>query len=130
MSDENNRSFSRWYDKNEIVSKCMEILGDVQDSLKRKTATYLMDEIIKKEKYINALPEDIYSRITSEIKRRRRWYDFEEIARIFVELLKHCPDEIQKEIAVKAITFIENLSLDKNKSIELKIAEEDYYIEQ
>ena len=105
---EENKTFLRWYDKDLVVSKCFEIMEKLDDRKKRQTATFLMNEIISRPPYLDMIPEEIFELATSEEK-KRRWYDFDEVSRIFTELLRHSTDEIKKEIAIKAITFIEDL---------------------
>jgi hypothetical protein len=107
MSDEN-KTFIRWYDKDPVVSKCFEIMEKLDDRKKRQTATFLMNEIISRPPYSEMVPDEIFKLATGE-EQKRRWYDFDEVSRIFTELLRHSSDEIKKEIAVKAITFIQDL---------------------
>ena len=59
------------------------------------------------EEIISRHPESIYETVMEE-QRKRRWYDFDEVCKIFIELLRHLPDETKKEVAIKAITFIED----------------------
>ena len=105
---ENDRNYTRWYDEDPLVAKSVGKLEKLQDSHKRKTATFLMDQIIKKPPYINMLPDDTVNLVLSET-RIRRWYDFDEVVRIFIELLRHSDPEARQQIAVIAITFIEDL---------------------
>lgn len=105
---ENQQPIQRWYEEDPIVLRCVTLLEGLDDSIKRKTATYLMDEIINKPPYCNMLPDEIFSLITSET-RRRRWYDFDEVIRIFVELLRYSPNEDRKNICIASIKFMENL---------------------
>ncbi|OGH97483.1 MAG: hypothetical protein A2287_05740 [Candidatus Melainabacteria bacterium RIFOXYA12_FULL_32_12] len=127
MTD-SDRSFKRWYDEDPVVSRCIKMLECIQDSLKRQTATFLMNEIISKPPYVDMLPDEIISLIGSE-DRKRRWYDFDEIMRIFLELLRHSSVDTRKKIAVEAITFIEDFSFDKTKSIEIEVISEDELLE-
>lgn len=112
ISEENKeneeKSFLRWYDKDPVVSRCFEIMENIDDRKKRQTATFLMDEIISSPPYADMLPETIFELATGE-KEKRRWYDYDEVSRIFAELMRHSTDEGRKEIAIKAITFIEDL---------------------
>ena len=48
--------------------------------------------------------------IEEELEKRIKWYDFDEVSRIFTELVRHSSDEVKKEIAIKAVTFIQDLS--------------------
>jgi len=102
-------TFLRWYDRDPVVSKCFEIMESIDNRKKRQTATFLMDEIISSPPYSGMIPEEIFELATGE-KEKRRWYDFDEVSRIFAELLRHSTDEVRKEIAIKAITFIQDLS--------------------
>jgi hypothetical protein len=106
ISEEN--KFLRWYDKDPVVSKCFEIMENIDTKKKRQTATFLMDEIISKPPYSGMIPEKIFELATGEEK-KRRWYDFDEVSRIFAELMRHSTDEVRKEISIKAITFIQDL---------------------
>lgn len=121
---ENNKTFQRWYDEDKILSKCILMLESAKDTIKHQTATFLMDKIITQPPYVDMLSHEIFDMVTSE-SRQRRWYDFDEVMKILMELLRHSSNEIRREIAVAAITFMEDLSLDKNKSIEIKISEEE-----
>lgn len=108
MSYDENKTIQRWYEKDPVVSKCFEIMEQLDERKKRQTATFLMNEIISKPPYSQMLPEEIFQLITGETQ-KRRWYDFDEVSRIFAELIRHSPEEGKKEIAIKAITFIQDL---------------------
>ena len=101
--------YKRWYDEDPVVAECVKLLESTEDSAKRKTATFLMDEIVSKSPYIEMLPETILELVNSE-SQRRRWYDFDEVIRIFIELLNNAPIETKKKIAILAITFIQDLN--------------------
>lgn len=105
---EENKTYSRWYEKDPVVSKCFEIMEQLDERKKRQTATFLMTEIISKQPYSDMIPEKIFELVTGE-ENKRRWYDFDEVSRIFAELIRHCPEETKKEVAIKAITFIQDL---------------------
>ena len=98
----------RWYDQDKILSKCVSLLYSLPDPLKRQTSTFLMNEIIDKQPYINMINEEIYTIVTSE-GNKNRWYDHDEVTRIFMELLKNASDDSKKEISLKAITYMEDL---------------------
>ena len=108
MSEEN-KPYVRWYDKDPVVSKCFEMMEKLDDRKKRQTATFLMNEIISKPPYSDMLPDEIFELATGE-SQKRRWYDFDEVSRIFTELIRHSSDEVKKEIAIKAVTFIQDLN--------------------
>ena len=123
MSQEQN-TYKRWHDEDPVVSKCIKMLENIQESIKRKTATFLMNEIINKAPYDTMLPEEVYNLVTSET-RKRRWYDADEVIRLFMELLRNCTPEAKKDISIKAINFMEGLTLDYKKSIEIESFNEE-----
>ncbi len=100
--------YKRWYDNNKITSRCVELLEKLSDGDQRKTATFLMNEVISQPHFSKMLPKDIFECTNSET-RRNRWYDEEEAIRIFMELLKVCPQAEQTTIATKAIIYMEGL---------------------
>ncbi|OGI01632.1 MAG: hypothetical protein A2Y25_05685 [Candidatus Melainabacteria bacterium GWF2_37_15] len=95
------KTYQRWYDKDPIVSKCVSILENTAIVRQHRVAAFLMDEIIAQ------LPDDIYEKVMTE-QRKRRWYDFDEVCKIFMELLRHSSEETKKQISVKIITFLED----------------------
>ncbi len=108
MSDNNIQNL-RWYEKDELTAKFLHMFENLSDSNKRKTAIFLVDEIINKPPYNEMLSEDVFNAATSE-SQKRRWYDFDEVIRIFAELLKNLNDDARKEIAVKAVLFMQDLN--------------------
>lgn len=121
------QTIKRWYEKDAALNKCLLMLENLSESLKRKTATFLMEEIINQSPYSEMLPEEVYDLATGETQ-KRRWYDFDEVVRIFIELIRHTPEETQKETAIKAIQFIESLLPTENKSVEIVLNEEEKYL--
>lgn len=111
---ENEFSFKRWYDVDRVVSTCIRMLENLDESQKNQTASFLMEKIIKQPPFSEMLPEDVFNLINKET-RKRRWYDYNETTRIFVELLRQSPDENRKDIAIWAITFIEDLEIERGK---------------
>jgi hypothetical protein len=107
MTDQE-KNFVRWYDKDPVVSKCVKLLEEVDRKKKHQTATFLMDQIISSSPYNQMMPDDIFSLVMEE-HRSRRWYDYDDVCKIFMELMRHSSEEIRLEIAIKAITFIEDM---------------------
>lgn len=110
--------FKRWYDLDPIVSKCVHSLESLDVGLKRQTAIYIVDEIINKPPYSEMLSDKVFELATTEDS-RRRWYDFDEAVRIFIELLRHSSTDARRKIALQAVTFIEDLSESTGNSIAL-----------
>ena len=100
---------TRWYDRDDTVSKSMNMLNKIPDSLKRQVATFLVEDIINRKPYKDMFTLDTHYLILSE-DRRNRWYDFDETIHIFVELLRHTSDDRKKELADLVIDFITSLA--------------------
>jgi len=119
----------RWYDEDPIVLKCITMLENLLDYQKRQTATFLMEEIINKPPFSEMMPEEVFNLATAEA-RKRRWYDFDEVTRIFIELIRHASNELKRETALKALAFMDDLSAgNSDKSIEITIPEEEMYLD-
>ena len=103
--------YQRWYDKDPSVSECFNMFEKANPQIKHKLATFLMEEIINKPPYSEMISDEVFALATGETK-RRRWYDDDEIVRIYVELLRHSETEIQKELAVKSLEFLEGAILE------------------
>lgn len=108
-NDNKSPKISRWYDRVSSSSDTMNRLKNTPDSLKRQVSTYLINEIISKKPYIDMIPLDVHYLVLSE-NRRRRWYDFDECVRIFVELLRHCSESQKAEVCNMIDLFIDKAS--------------------
>lgn len=95
------KTFERWYDRDPVVSKCVAKLEKIEKRKQHRVAAFLTDEIISR------LSGDVYDKVTGET-RKRRWYDFDEVCKIFMELLRLLPEDQKKEIAIKTIIFMED----------------------
>jgi len=107
--DEKKEKTIRWYDRDDKVSKSMNILKNIPDDSKRQITTYLVEEIITRKPYCDMFPLDAHFLILSE-QRRRRWYDFDEALHIFVELLRHSSDAQKIEISEMVLNFVKTIS--------------------
>lgn len=103
--------YKRWYDQDPSVSQCFNMFEKVSPKVKHKLATFLMEEIINKPPYFDMISDEIFELATGEPE-RRRWYDDDEIVRIYVELLRHVDADIQKELAIKSLEFLEGAVLE------------------
>ena len=115
--------YKRWYDEDPIVTRCITILENLDNNLKHQTATFLMAQIIHTPPYSDMLDERVFEIATGETK-RRRWYDYDEIVRILVELMRFSTPEIRKLTAIKAISFVEDV-LSEDKPSESIAIEDD-----
>ncbi len=100
---EESKTIQRWYDTDPVVSKCVSKLEKTDKNMQRRVAAFLVEEIIREHS------EDIYDKVMEE-ERKRRWYDFDEVCKIFMELLRHSSEQTRKDIAVKTIIFMEDNS--------------------
>ncbi len=104
----NEKPYVRWYDKDPIVSKCFKLIESLEDSKKHQVATFLMGSIIMQPPYSSMMPSKVSSLMSIE-EPKRRWYDYDESIRLFIELIKNVSDDTKREIAIRAIGFIEDL---------------------
>ncbi len=102
-------TFKRWYDEDPVVGSCFEKLENLPVELKRQTANYLMEEIINKPPYSDMIADEVFDLATGESK-KRRWYDFDEVVRIFIELIRHASPDTRRQVAIQAISFVEDLN--------------------
>jgi hypothetical protein len=124
--EKNMTEFKRWYDEDPIVTKCITLLEGLDNRLKHQTATFLMTQIVHTQPYSDMLDEKVFEIATGETK-RRRWYDYDEIVRILVELMRYSTPEIRKLTAIKAISFVEDVLAEDTSpnSIAIEDAEDE-----
>lgn len=105
----NNRKLSpmelnrRWYDKDPVLSKAMRILETTDDKFQIQIAINLIKIIIE-----HNIESDSFSSVDDILKAveegrcekgNERWYDLDNTIRTAVQMLEHCPDEMQSKIA-------------------------------
>ncbi len=115
-----NQYFSRWYDKDPVLSMSMRTLANSSDERQIAVALNLIKVIIehniRDNKYENV--EDIMSAVEDgRIQRgHSRWYDIDSTVRTAIQMLEKCPPETKKKVALDmAQIVIEKIIQDEDK---------------
>ncbi len=115
-----NQYFSRWYDKDPVLSMSMRTLANSSDERQIAVALNLIKVIIEHNiqdnKYENV--EDIMSAVEDgRIQRGHcRWYDIDSTVRTAIQMLEKCPSDTKKKVALDmAQIVIEKIIQDEDK---------------
>lgn len=130
-----NQYFSRWYDKDPVLSMSMKTLADSSDERQIAVALNLIKVIIEHNiqdnKYENI--EDIMSAVEDgRIQRgHSRWYDIDSTVRTAIQMLEKCSPETKKKVALDmAQIVIEKIIQDEDKDeIEMEEQQTEYKAE-
>ena len=111
--------YSRWYDKDPVLSMSMRTLANSDDASQIQVALNLIKVIIehniKSHEFKNV--EDIMSAVEDGVIQRRvnRWYDLEKTVRTAIQMLEKCSPETRQKVALDmAQIVIENIVMDKD----------------
>lgn len=117
---ENQQYFSRWYDKDPVLSMSMRTLANSSDERQIAVALNLIKIIIEhniqENNYENV--EDIVSAVEDgRIQRGHcRWYDIDSTVRTAIQMLERCSTETKKKVALEmAQLVIEKIIQDEDK---------------
>ena len=115
-----NQYFSRWYDKDPILSMSIRTLANSSDERQIAVALNLIKVIIEHNiqdnKYENV--EDIMAAVEDgRIQRGHcRWYDIDSTVRTAIQMLEKCSPETKKKVALeRAQLVIEKIIQDEDK---------------
>ena len=115
-----NQYFSRWYDKDPVLSMSMKTLSDSSDERQIAVALNLIKIIIEHNiqdnQYENV--EDIMSAVEDgRIQRgHSRWYDIDSTVRTAIQMLERCSAETKKKVALDmAQLVIEKIIQDEDR---------------
>ena len=115
-----NQYFSRWYDKDPVLSMSIRTLASSSDEKQIAVALNLIKVIIEHNiqdnKYENV--EDIVSAVEDgRIQRgHSRWYDIDSTVRTAIQMLEKCSVETRKKVALDmAQIVIEKIVQDEDK---------------
>jgi len=124
-----NQYFSRWYDKDPVLSMSMRTLANSSDETQIAVALNLIKVIIEHNiqdnEYENV--EDIMNAVEDgRIQRgHSRWYDIDSTVRTAIQMLENCNAETKKKVALDmAQIVIEKIVQDEDKE-ELEQEEND-----
>ncbi len=111
--------YSRWYDKDPVLSMSMRTLANSDDASQIQVALNLIKVIIehkiKSNEYKNV--EDIMNDVEEGViqKGANRWYDLDKTVRTAIQMLERCSDETRQRVAIDmAQIVIENIVMDKD----------------
>ncbi len=115
-----NQYFSRWYDKDPVLSMSMRTLANSSDERQIAVALNLIKVIIEHNiqdnKYENV--EDIMAAVEDGRIQRgySRWYDIDTTVRTAIQMLEKCTPETKKKVALDmAQLVIEKIIQDEDK---------------
>ena len=127
-----NQYFSRWYDKDPVISMSMRTLANSSDERQISVALNLIKVIIEHNiqdnKYENV--EDIMSAVEDGRIQRgcSRWYDIDSTVRTAIQMLEKCTPETKKKVALdmaqlvieKIIQDADNDELEQEEQISMQ----------
>lgn len=99
-----NKYYSRWYDKDPVLSMSMRTLSTSDDATQIAVALNLIKVIIehniKEHEYENI--EDIVKAVEDGIIQRGscRWYDIDSTVRTAIQMLEKCSPETKQRVAI------------------------------
>lgn len=129
-----NKYYSRWYDKDPVLSMSMRTLSTSDDSKQIAVALNLIKIIIehniKAHEYENV--EDIMEAVEEGIIQRGncRWYDLDSTVRTAIQMLEKCSPETKQKVALDMAQLViekiiqdnddeEDATLAKSKSVNI-----------
>ena len=119
-----NQYFSRWYDKDPVLSMSMKTLANSSDERQIAVALNLIKVIIEHNiqdnKYENV--EDIMSAVEDgRIQRgHSRWYDIDSTVRTAIQMLEKCSPETKKKVALDMAQIVIEKIIQDEDSQELE----------
>ncbi len=123
-----NQYFSRWYDKDPVLSMSMKTLANSSDERQIAVALNLIKVIIEHNiqdnQYENV--EDIVSAVEDgRIQRgHSRWYDIDSTVRTAIQMLEKCSPETKKKVALDMAQIVIEKIIQDEDSDELEQEEE------
>lgn len=119
-----NQYFSRWYDKDPVLSMSMKTLADSSDERQIAVALNLIKVIIEHNiqdnQYENV--EDIMTAVEDgRIQRgHSRWYDIDSTVRTAIQMLEKCSPETKKKVALDMAQIVIEKIIQDEDSDELE----------
>lgn len=92
-------NFKRWYDVDVTVSRAVAMLEAAEENLQLVCADYVIDKL--KDIDFEMTLDEQYNYIM------RRWYDKNIKVSHAMEYLKHAPEELQRQLALDIIEYID-----------------------
>ena len=131
-----NKYYSRWYDKDPVLSMSMRTLSTSSEPKQIAVALNLIKIIIehniKAHEFENV--EDIVEAVEEGIIQRGncRWYDLDSTVRTAIQMLEKCSPETKQKVALDmAQLVIEKIVQDKDDDMDVvKSVEDDGFKEE
>ena len=115
--------YSRWYDKDPVLSMSMRTLANSDDASQIQVALNLIKVIIehniRSHEFKNV--EDIMNAVEDGVIQKgiNRWYDLDKTVRTAIQMLEKCSPETRQKIAIDmAQIVIENIVMDNDEADE------------
>ena len=112
--------YSRWYDKDPVLSMSMRTLANSEDAKQIQVALNLIKVIIEhniqSHEFKNV--EDIMSAVEDGVIQKgvNRWHDLEKTVRTAIQMLEKCTPETRQKVAIDmAQLVIENIVMDQDQ---------------
>lgn len=112
--------YSRWYDKDPVLSMSMRTLANSEDAKQIQVALNLIKVIIEhniqSHEFKNV--EDIMNAVEDGVIQKgvNRWYDLEKTVRTAIQMLEKCTPETRQKVAIDmAQLVIENIVMDQDQ---------------
>ena len=122
MKDVYSENIRRWYDRDPVLSKSMQILENSDDKTQIKIALNLIKVIIEHNIADNNFlgVDDILTAVEDGRQNRggHRWYDIDATLRVAINMLENCPEQIQNNVAKEmANIVISKIKHDKDEIV-------------
>lgn len=111
-------SFQRWYDKDPALCQALDTLRNANDAYQAQVALNIIIIIVEHKiesetlNHVDDLLQTLIDTKEGSKNYYRRWYDLNETLRSALQLLKDCPEEVQKQV-IPSITKMVEESLAK-----------------
>ena len=111
--------YSRWYDKDPVLSMSMRTLANSDDASQIQVALNLIKVIIEHNINSNEFKnvEDIMNAVEDGVIQKgvNRWYDLDKTVRTAIQMLEKCSPETRQKVALDmAQIVIENIVMDQD----------------
>lgn len=97
------KMFKRWYDADSVVSKAINQLEHSAEVIQVRCADYII-ELLKDVELEELSLDEQYNYIM------RRWYDKNVKVSHAIEYLRLSPEEVRREVALKVINYLKELT--------------------
>lgn len=116
MSLGGNSPYQRWYDRDPALSRALEHLRQASDTYQAQVALNIIQIIVEHQaetehgEPLEPLAQEGFCEdgTTEHQREKRRWYDVNATLRSAMQLLRDCPEDLQKSVIPSIIRMIEH----------------------